>query len=222
MSTITRFLCTALFMLLPQIGFGEIATPEAALQQMLEHDMAGDPSVRVDLATPQAVILDITGKPSARQNHELRVGHFFPDSDPLVVTTGWRIEGSPKCRTADACVMTVVFRVVAKTKGYGSPRWSRKTGREIVPLAVPIEERVQYRFQRKHGKWQLNSLPAPRVSPQALRNFFGDALKRLAAISYSEDSEDIDKRAIEHTEVIQIWRQRQLDTLDRMLAQAKP
>lgn len=185
----------------------QACTLESEVQHMLELDMVGDPTDRMSLAASQATT-------QYERNDELKLGVFELDTDPLELATGWKISGTSVTNNGNECVVTVIFHVVGKTKGSGIPAWNRNKSREIVQLDVPVDKTVQLRFFQQNKTWKLAHLPVPRVAPKVLRDYFNDEYQSQASIQFSPQT---DKRAIKNWQVIQSWRQRQLDVLDKII-----
>ena len=180
-------------------------SPEVVLRGMIELDMQGDPSGRLGLATPDAVVVVTV----SRQIERARIA-FELDADAIELATSWRLDTSPAKCSLTACQVHVVYRVVGTTVGTGIPSWDRNLGREIRPLPKGVERRVQYNLVNIDGAWRIEKLPPPYVSPKALDTFFRQEVERALVTTHAVV---VDSRAAKNREVVEQWRQRQLDAL---------
>lgn len=192
-----QFFCFAVF----------ASTPEIELRQMIERDMVGDPVGRLHMAAPNASV----AVGSNRQPDKSRIAYEL-DADAVEIATEWRIEKSARC-SKNRCVLGVVYRVVATTKGSGVPSWDRPQGREIWPLVKPVERLVKYQIVRVGSDWRIFNFPIPYVAPKAMKEFFAAEIERAESIVAPADQ---DQRAIRNREVIRVWRKRQLDALNKL------
>lgn len=187
------------------------ASPETALRQMIECDMAGDPNGRVSLAAPNASVVVA----SSRQPERSRVA-FELDADAIELATDWRIESNSRACSVKECIIGITYRVVATTRGTGVPSWDRTHGREIQPLERPMERLVKYKLTRIGKEWKIVSFPTPYVAPKVLRDFFKREGEKADSIVMSAP---VDERAIRNRELVKTWRQRQLEALDKLFVQ---
>ena len=134
------------------------------------------------------------------------------DADAVEIATEWRIEKSARY-SKNRCVLGVVYRVVATTRGSGMPSWNRPQGREIWPLAKPVERLVKFEIVRVGSDWRIVSFPIPYVTPKAMKEFFATEIERVESIVVPADQ---DQRAVRNREVIRVWRKRQLDVLNKL------
>lgn len=182
--------------------------PESVLRTMIESDMSGDPSGRLSLAAPDAVVV----VPASRQIERGRIA-FELDTDAIELATSWRLDTSSAKCSSTTCQVHVFFHVVGTTVGSGVPSWDRNSGREIRSLPKGVEQRVQYNFVKVDGVWRIKKLPPPYVSPKVLEAFLRQEIGR-AILPTRTVAEDV--RAVKNREVVKAWRQRQLDTLREM------
>ena len=183
-------------------------TPQVELRAMIERDIAGDPSGRLNLAAADAVVV----VPASRQIERARIA-FELDADAMELATSWRFdEHQAKCSPV-VCSIRVIYRVVGTTAGTGVPSWSGGQGREIRALPKAIERRVQYSFANVDGAWKLEKLPVPFVAPNVLTEFFEREMKLANA---NPTPAAVDERASRNREVVRAWRLRQLDTLSKL------
>lgn len=182
------------------------ATPESALRRMVERDMAGDPSARVDLAAPNASVI----VSSNRQLERSRIA-FELDSDAIELAIDWRIEEKPQACSTTKCVISVVYRVVATTTGRGVPSWNRVEGREIEPLSHPVERSVKYELVRIGSDWKIRRFPVPYVMPKVVKEFFISDMAKAESVTLPTTA---DERALRNRQIIKAWRERQLEALN--------
>lgn len=183
--------------------------PEVEVQKMLESDSIGDPSARIVLASNHAMLL----VPKSRQANRHRIAYQL-DADALEVATNWYIQPPPRDKCSEVvCDVLVVFRVVATTEGTGVPSWEAPLGREIKILPTAIERPINYHLTKERGKWVINRIPPPYISPQALREFFQ---KELASAELLTTTASGDFRAEKNKEIIRGWRLRQLELLRKV------
>ena len=193
------------FQLIASAAFANL--PEAALREMIERDMAGDPSVRVNLAAAAATVVE-----SGRQTERASIA-FELDADALEVAKEWRLEeGQHKC-FSKVCSIGVVYLVVATTKGSGVPSWSNARGREILPLGRPVERLVRYRLRKIGEQWKIDKFPPPYVAPDVLMQFFVEELKKAKSVSLPAAA---DGRVVQNREILRVWRERQIEVLAKL------
>ena len=189
-----------------ECGTAFATSPEIVmLQTMIESDMSGDPSVRHSMATPDAVVV----VPSSRQIDRADVVYDL-GADAIEIAKSWQFDTSSAKCSPTACQFHVVYRVIGTTVGSGVPSWNRNRGREIRLLPTVIDRRVQYNLIKIDGAWRLKMLPPPYVSPKILEAFFKREMERAAL---STPALGADARAVKNREVVEVWRQRQLDIL---------
>jgi len=189
-------------------GLTLAAAPEIVLRTMIESDMIGDPSGRLNLATSDAVVV----VSASRQIEQMRIA-FELDADALELATSWRLDKHPAKCSPTACQIHVVYRTVGTTVGIGVPSWDKNLGREIRPLPKGVERRVRYDLVNIDGAWRLEKLPPPYVSPKVLEAFFRQEMERAILTA---PAVAVDARAVKNREMVKAWRQRQLDALRGM------
>jgi hypothetical protein len=201
--TKSRIYVGALLLLLSATDLA--ATPELALKQMIEADMAGDPDVRLSMSTPNTSI----EAPFVR-DPQARAGYFRLDTDAMELATGLRVVKEPPSCSERRCSVAIAYRVVAKTLGDGAPAWNRAQGREIIALPKPIERIAKYRLVRLDNQWKILRMPVPFVDPGVVRDFLAKEMKKAGSLPVLLNA---DERVTRNREVVRAWRQRQLDTL---------
>jgi hypothetical protein len=191
------------------ISFNAIASDALMVfRQMIESDLKGDPTARLLLAASNArLIVDTT-----RQTDNKRIS-FDLDADALEVATAWSVdEVAGQCHSR-VCDIFVKYEVVATTVGIGVPSWQQKQGRELRLLDQSVIRTERYRLENKKGRWEISRFFPPYVSPNALRNFF---IREKLAVESQEIDEKADQRARINSEIVRIWRDRQIETLRQL------
>lgn len=153
------------------------ASAQDVLQKMIASDMAGDPTLRISLAAPNAK----TDEPNHLKLTPDRIT-FWLNFDALELATAWHVENSAGiCSTT--CEIPVVYHVVGTTVGSGeSFNLKIRPGREIVPLKTPFDRAVMYTLVRIDGAWKIKLFPKPYVNPKSLIQYYEDNVKLLNSV----------------------------------------
>jgi hypothetical protein len=200
--------CAALLVAAP-IGSASGEKPRVALQRMLDAELSGDPTVRIDSGVSIRRESATDGDPGKRSAFA-----FDLDADPLLVVTSWEWSKNSDSRCEGFhCTLAVVLNVVGDTAGEGVPSWISESSRELRCLSSPERRLVSYSMILDAGIWKIANPPLPAVRIATLKSFFRE---RLVEAGRHADREE-DPRAMRNRAILEVWRKRQLAAMDEMI-----
>jgi hypothetical protein len=185
---------------------------KVALKRMLDSDMLGDASGRMDLAI-KPVILDM---PRCNQMFPGKGWPAYLLADGgMQIATSWRFENRGDSCSKAACTIGVIYRIIGTTQGCGSPSWKSDQSWAIVSLPQAIERQVRYTLWKTDDAWKINRLPPPYVSKDTMKAFFLDEMRAMTKVQLASPPAE-DPRATKNTQVILAWIQQQLDLIEKL------
>jgi len=181
----------------------------AILTKVLNSDLAGDPSGRIERVAFHRHNLLEASQPVSGVRPEV----YFLDSDPLAIASSWEMSGKPKCISVTKCVVTIHFRTLAVSHGFGVPSWDNKVGRELELFPTPSIEEVTFQLQNIHHKWKIVDPPIPHVTPSAMASFLEDEYQQYSSTEMLLALQKAGGHAEENNSLIKAWITRQLNML---------
>lgn len=149
------------------------ATAQGALGQMIKADMAGDPTIRMSMAAPDAS----TAEPSSAFFSQLM--GFRLGLSPVELATTWHMK-PPDQPCVEVCQISVLYHVVATSLcEEGCDKATEAKGFEIVKLKEPVDRLVIYNLIKIGGEWKLKFFPIPYVTPTAMKREYVHELEEL-------------------------------------------
>jgi hypothetical protein len=185
--------------------------PKMTLRHMIDDDMKGDASARLDLATKSTSV----NMPLCNQMFTGGSIAYMLDDGGMQIATSWRFDDDNYPCSDAVCTLGVIYRVVGTSKGCYSPSWKSKEAWYVVPLPQPMERTVKYTFWHINGAWKIKRFPAPYVSKDAMKAFFLDEMKAMTKVQLASPPAE-DPRATKNTQVILAWIQQQLDLIEKL------
>lgn len=166
----TLFSLLALLFLWP-VSLRAADGPEEFLSRLLDTDFAGDCVPRHDNVLYTDGKGDSVGDCGCAEPRS----NFYPEYDPLIIITRWRVVGT-RMETPAKALITVRYRLIASAEG-------RNEDRKIVPLSEPRDEDVTYRVWRRKGQWRWVDPPSiVRVGYEGVRTAVAKAVGHLAEL----------------------------------------
>lgn len=162
-------------------------TPEQFLRGILDSDLAGDASPRlnrVGFSTADAA----ANYAKEKNTSDILPEAFTLDFSPIVVVKNYSINSMTS--SADKFCLSVDFKVTARSIGQGLPSWSSNERRELRSTRYSDSEKVNYCATRKDNQFILLDPPVPRVNEDVvitfLRNEVASSDRRIKKIKSAD------------------------------------